>query len=174
MEFFSIFVWFFTNWSCGPMDKASDYESGDCRFKSCQDQNIYFFFGCWNEFAKIMTKFEKLLTKPLFFSLHLKSLALKWPCYKIICLHWQNRHTEKAKKIFRVIRTKHDRTQTSNPHTHNPSYWSMIIINNLLCLLSILLAIGGSDIKETFAHFNSISILISQEYFQEHLLICKW
>ena len=24
--------------SCGPMDKASDYESGDCRFESCQDQ----------------------------------------------------------------------------------------------------------------------------------------
>ena len=26
------------HWSCGPMDKASDYESGDCRFESCQDQ----------------------------------------------------------------------------------------------------------------------------------------
>ena len=26
--------------SCGPMDKASDYESGDCRFESCQDQNL--------------------------------------------------------------------------------------------------------------------------------------
>ena len=27
--------------SCGPMDKASDYESGDCRFESCQDQTFY-------------------------------------------------------------------------------------------------------------------------------------
>ena len=24
--------------SCGPMDKATDYESEDCRFESCQDQ----------------------------------------------------------------------------------------------------------------------------------------
>ena len=23
-------------WPCGPMDKASDFESGDCRFESCQ------------------------------------------------------------------------------------------------------------------------------------------
>ena len=33
-------------WPCGPMDKASDYESGDCRFESCQGQNFsswYFF-----------------------------------------------------------------------------------------------------------------------------------
>ena len=28
--------------SCGPMDKASDYESGDCRFESCQDQHFAF------------------------------------------------------------------------------------------------------------------------------------
>ena len=28
-------------WPCGPTDKASDYESGDCRFESCQGQ---FFF----------------------------------------------------------------------------------------------------------------------------------
>ena len=27
--------------SCGPMDKASDYESGDCRFESCQDQTPF-------------------------------------------------------------------------------------------------------------------------------------
>ena len=27
-----------TNWPCGPTDKASDYESGDCRFESCQGQ----------------------------------------------------------------------------------------------------------------------------------------
>ena len=27
--------------SCGPMDKASDYESGDCRFESCQDQTFF-------------------------------------------------------------------------------------------------------------------------------------
>ena len=26
------------DWPCGPMDKASDYESGDCRFESCQGQ----------------------------------------------------------------------------------------------------------------------------------------
>ena len=26
--------------SCGPMEKAPDYESGDCRFESCQDQNF--------------------------------------------------------------------------------------------------------------------------------------
>ena len=25
-------------WPCGPTDKASDYESGDCRFESCQGQ----------------------------------------------------------------------------------------------------------------------------------------
>ena len=24
-----------SNWLCGPMDKASDYKSGDYRFKSC-------------------------------------------------------------------------------------------------------------------------------------------
>ena len=29
------------DWPCGPTDKASDYESGDCRFESCQGQ--YFF-----------------------------------------------------------------------------------------------------------------------------------
>ena len=28
--------------SCGPMDKASDYESGDCRFESCQGQIFNF------------------------------------------------------------------------------------------------------------------------------------
>ena len=33
-----ISVLFKTVRSCGPMDKASDYESGDCRFESCQDQ----------------------------------------------------------------------------------------------------------------------------------------
>ena len=27
--------------SCGPMDKASDYESGDCRFESCQDHKTF-------------------------------------------------------------------------------------------------------------------------------------
>ena len=27
--------------SCGPMDKASDYESGDCRFESCQDHKLF-------------------------------------------------------------------------------------------------------------------------------------
>ena len=31
--------------SCGPMDKASDYESGDCRFESCQDQNCFVLLG---------------------------------------------------------------------------------------------------------------------------------
>ena len=30
-------------WPCGPTDKASDYESGDCRFESCQGQ---LFFQC--------------------------------------------------------------------------------------------------------------------------------
>ena len=29
------------DWPCGPTDKASDYESGDCRFESCQDQHFY-------------------------------------------------------------------------------------------------------------------------------------
>ena len=28
------------DWPCGPTDKASDYESGDCRFESCQGQNF--------------------------------------------------------------------------------------------------------------------------------------
>ena len=32
------------SWPCGPTDKASDYESGDCRFESCQGQ--YFFPRC--------------------------------------------------------------------------------------------------------------------------------
>ena len=27
--------------SCGPTDKASDYESGDCRFESCQDHKLF-------------------------------------------------------------------------------------------------------------------------------------
>ena len=32
----------FHQWrSCGPMDKASDYESGDCRFESCQGQHFF-------------------------------------------------------------------------------------------------------------------------------------
>ena len=31
----------YTNWPCGPMDKASDYESGDCRFESCQGQTLF-------------------------------------------------------------------------------------------------------------------------------------
>ena len=26
--------------SCGPMEKAPDYESGDCRFEPCQDQKF--------------------------------------------------------------------------------------------------------------------------------------
>ena len=33
-------------WSCGLMDKASDFGSGDCRFESCHDRfekNISFF-----------------------------------------------------------------------------------------------------------------------------------
>ena len=29
------------SWPCGPTDKASDYESGDCRFESCQGQPFY-------------------------------------------------------------------------------------------------------------------------------------
>ena len=28
-------------WPCGPTDKASDYESGDCRFESCQGQLFF-------------------------------------------------------------------------------------------------------------------------------------
>ena len=28
-------------WPCGPTDKASDYESGDCRFESCQGHNFW-------------------------------------------------------------------------------------------------------------------------------------
>ena len=32
------------NWPCGPMDKASDYESGDSRFKSWQGQCFFHFF----------------------------------------------------------------------------------------------------------------------------------
>ena len=31
----------YSNWPCGPTDKASDYESGDCRFESCQGQNFF-------------------------------------------------------------------------------------------------------------------------------------
>ena len=30
--------------SCGPTDKASDYESGDCRFESCQGQLFFIYF----------------------------------------------------------------------------------------------------------------------------------
>ncbi len=30
-----------SNWPCGPMDKALDYESRDCRFESCQGR-FYF------------------------------------------------------------------------------------------------------------------------------------
>ena len=30
------------HWPCGPTDKASDYESGDCRFESCQDHKLLF------------------------------------------------------------------------------------------------------------------------------------
>ena len=33
--------WAHYDWPCGPTDKASDYESGDCRFESCQGQNIF-------------------------------------------------------------------------------------------------------------------------------------
>ena len=32
---------------CGPMDKASDYESGDCRFESCQGQIFFKIFSIW-------------------------------------------------------------------------------------------------------------------------------
>ena len=28
------------SWPCGPMEKASDYESGDSRFESWQGRNI--------------------------------------------------------------------------------------------------------------------------------------
>ncbi len=28
--------------SCGAMDNASDYESEDCRFESCQDRKLLF------------------------------------------------------------------------------------------------------------------------------------
>ena len=31
-------VYMHVNWPCGPMDKASDYGSGDSRFKSWQGQ----------------------------------------------------------------------------------------------------------------------------------------
>ena len=33
-------IWSYHGRSCGPMDRASDYESGDCRFESCQDQTF--------------------------------------------------------------------------------------------------------------------------------------
>ena len=33
--------------SRGPMDKAPDYESGDCRFESCRDQTIYSVTRCF-------------------------------------------------------------------------------------------------------------------------------
>ena len=29
-------------WPCGPTDKASDYESGDCRFESCQGHKNFY------------------------------------------------------------------------------------------------------------------------------------
>ena len=31
---------------CGPTDKASDYESGDCRFESCQGQSNFVLRNC--------------------------------------------------------------------------------------------------------------------------------
>ena len=36
------------SWSCGQMDKASDNESGDCRFESCQGHTFFFltFMSC--------------------------------------------------------------------------------------------------------------------------------
>ena len=34
------FVLIVNKWPCGPTDKASDYESGDCRFESCQGHNF--------------------------------------------------------------------------------------------------------------------------------------
>ena len=40
-------------WPCGPTDKASDYESGDCRFESCQGQNI---FTCFLKFPLWLEK----------------------------------------------------------------------------------------------------------------------
>ena len=35
------------HWPCGPTDKASDYESGDCRFESCQGQLFWAQFIFW-------------------------------------------------------------------------------------------------------------------------------
>ena len=37
------------SWSCGPMDKAIDYESGDCRFESCQDHMVFLFSSNLNK-----------------------------------------------------------------------------------------------------------------------------
>ena len=34
-------MWNVTHRPCGPTDKASDYESGDCRFESCQGQHFW-------------------------------------------------------------------------------------------------------------------------------------
>ena len=36
------FWWLGHGWPCGPMDKAPDFGSGDCRFESCHGQKIFF------------------------------------------------------------------------------------------------------------------------------------
>ena len=46
--------------SRGRMDKAPDYESGDCRFESCRDRNIYAITRC---FLKRMIIINFLNTK---------------------------------------------------------------------------------------------------------------
>ena len=39
------------NWPCGPMDKASDYESGDSRFKSWQGQLFVLFLVFFHKYS---------------------------------------------------------------------------------------------------------------------------
>ncbi len=39
-----------SNWPCGPMDKALDYESRDCRFESCQGR--FYFLQKWQDIIR--------------------------------------------------------------------------------------------------------------------------
>ena len=80
-----------THWPCGPTDKASDYESGDCRFESCQGQKHFF-----NVYVTKTLKTTILF--PLFTLLH--SWEVAWKLLKSYCdVDSTNYHVTTAKVV---------------------------------------------------------------------------
>ena len=55
----------YTNWLCGAMDNASDYESGDCRFDPCQSRTFFWMSDILDFWGLFIYELSNKITKTL-------------------------------------------------------------------------------------------------------------